>query len=207
MKERHPVKPSGREAVMGAVVEAAIELFSTRAFRDVTMVEIGRQAGVNPGLIHMYFGSKEDVIHEAAAESLDRLHQEHSRYRKEPGGIKGFLGSFSACRRYFHLLLPAATTPLSRPLTLRLDDLPGKLAESLGLEEEEEEEEGPLPGLSGRETALGLLVMGIGFLVLERSRASTGAPTGRAPDPRVAAPWSEVYPRWLEAVLPAKAGR
>lgn len=195
MKEYRTARPAGREAVMEAVVEAAIELFSTRAYRDVTVVEIGRSAAVNPGLIHLYFGSKEEVLHEAAAVCMDRLQRGYSLSRKGREGTEALIRAFSENRHYFHLLLTAATSRLERPLALRLGDLPEKLAESLGWGEE-----GPLTGLSGKETALGLLVMGIGSLVLERIRDAGTLLDGRGRDFREENPLEFQYPRWLKAV-------
>jgi AcrR family transcriptional regulator len=62
-------KPKGREQVMDALVKAAAELISKRGFAAVSVREIAARADVNHGLVHKYFGSKENLIRM----SLDRL--------------------------------------------------------------------------------------------------------------------------------------
>lgn len=55
-------QPTKGERTRAAIVDAAAALFSRRAFDAVTVREIGAAAGVNPGLIHHYFGSKEGLF-------------------------------------------------------------------------------------------------------------------------------------------------
>lgn len=56
------VRPSGRAAVMDAVLDAATELIAERGPRAVTVRSIAERAGVNHALVHRYFGSKDDLI-------------------------------------------------------------------------------------------------------------------------------------------------
>lgn len=56
------VRPSGRVAVMDAVLDAATELIADRGPRAVTVRAIAERAGVNHALVHRYFGSKDDLI-------------------------------------------------------------------------------------------------------------------------------------------------
>ena len=62
-------KPKGREQVMDALIEAAAELISRHGFAAVSVREIAARADVNHGLVHKYFGSKENLVRM----SLDRL--------------------------------------------------------------------------------------------------------------------------------------
>ncbi len=55
-------KPKGREEVVAALIEAAAELVSKRGFAAVSVREIAARANVNHGLVHKYFGSKENLI-------------------------------------------------------------------------------------------------------------------------------------------------
>lgn len=67
--------PHGPEQVVPAVVAAAIEQFSESGIAGVTVRHIAAQAGVNPGLVHRYIGSKVDLVRVAVAEAgaeLDR---------------------------------------------------------------------------------------------------------------------------------------
>lgn len=55
-------RPAGsRDALLGS----AIELFADRGPASVSIREISRHAGVNHGLVHRHFGSKDDLLGEA----------------------------------------------------------------------------------------------------------------------------------------------
>jgi AcrR family transcriptional regulator len=54
--------PHGPEEVVRAVVDVAIDLFSKQGYTAVSLRQVAAAAGVNPGLVHRYIGSKEDVL-------------------------------------------------------------------------------------------------------------------------------------------------
>ena len=54
--------PRGREGVRDALIAAAIELFSERGPKAVSVREIAKRAQVNHGLVHRHFGSKEGLV-------------------------------------------------------------------------------------------------------------------------------------------------
>ncbi|HOD16336.1 MAG TPA: TetR/AcrR family transcriptional regulator [Spirochaetota bacterium] len=54
-------RPFGRDDVVAAVIGAAGELFSRHGFDGVSVRDIAKRAGVNHGLIHRHFGSKENL--------------------------------------------------------------------------------------------------------------------------------------------------
>jgi len=56
-----PAKPTGRDSVKHALIDATIELIIEQG-TAVTVREIATRAGVNHGLIHTYFGSKDALI-------------------------------------------------------------------------------------------------------------------------------------------------
>ncbi|NDZ97043.1 TetR/AcrR family transcriptional regulator [Streptomyces sp. SID6673] len=56
-----------RDSILGA----ARELFSDRGFERSTMREIGRRAGVDPALIHHYFGTKDALLVAALRPEID----------------------------------------------------------------------------------------------------------------------------------------
>jgi AcrR family transcriptional regulator len=56
-----PPAASPRESLL----EAAVELFAERGPASVSIRDIARHAGVNHGLIHRHFGSKDDLLAEA----------------------------------------------------------------------------------------------------------------------------------------------
>lgn len=55
------LKPHGREEVAEALIKAAAELFSKHGIKAVSIRDIASLAGVNHGLIHRHFGSKEQL--------------------------------------------------------------------------------------------------------------------------------------------------
>lgn len=65
-------RPRGRAAVEEAVVAAARELYRERSPAEVTMREIADTAGVNRGLLHHYFGRKEDLIAAIVSDASER---------------------------------------------------------------------------------------------------------------------------------------
>jgi len=55
------LKPHGREEVAEALIKAAAILFSKHGVKAVSIRDIASLAGVNHGLIHRHFGSKEQL--------------------------------------------------------------------------------------------------------------------------------------------------
>lgn len=55
-------RPSGRDEVVEALLDAADHLFSTRGPADVSLRGIAREANVNHGLVHRHFGTRDDLI-------------------------------------------------------------------------------------------------------------------------------------------------
>jgi AcrR family transcriptional regulator len=76
------------EQVKAAVVAAAIRLFSERRPSTVSLREIAREAGVNYGLIHRHFGTREAVLRV----TFDTL-------KRHAGAQMAEAGDFDALRR------------------------------------------------------------------------------------------------------------
>jgi AcrR family transcriptional regulator len=55
---RRPGNPDTREAIIGA----AREIFGDRGFDSATVRQIATKAGVDPALVHHYFGTKEQLF-------------------------------------------------------------------------------------------------------------------------------------------------
>ncbi|MBT3311777.1 MAG: helix-turn-helix transcriptional regulator [Desulfobacterales bacterium] len=60
MKKKNK-KPHGRDEVETALIEAAADLFSKHGINAVSVRDVASHAGVNHGLIHVYFGSKDNL--------------------------------------------------------------------------------------------------------------------------------------------------
>lgn len=65
------VHPVGREAVIDALTEATIDLIVEKGL-SMSVREIALRAGVNHGLVHTYFGSKDGLITAAFARINER---------------------------------------------------------------------------------------------------------------------------------------
>lgn len=71
MPEAAPVR--GPEAVRRSLIDAAKHLMRMRSPRQVSGRELAQHAGVNYGLIHHYFGTKDNVFAEAVAEATETM--------------------------------------------------------------------------------------------------------------------------------------
>jgi AcrR family transcriptional regulator len=91
-------KPARRPAseTRTALIEALLRLLEKRSAGDLSIRDVAAEAGVNHGLVHRYFGSKEQLVREAIAVASTRAHD-----RAGPGLSSR---SFEILRR--HPLLP-----------------------------------------------------------------------------------------------------
>ena len=90
--------PKGRDAVRRALTEAASHCFAERGIGPVSVREIAALAGVNHGLVHRHFGSKDGLVKatlsalsDSVDEKLDHLSGEESLVELVPkvfGGTK-----------------------------------------------------------------------------------------------------------------------
>ena len=64
---RRPGSNDTREEILGA----ARELFAERGFEGTTIRAVAAQAGVDPALVHHYFGTKDDLFDAAIAMPVD----------------------------------------------------------------------------------------------------------------------------------------
>jgi AcrR family transcriptional regulator len=64
---RRPGNPNTREAIL----VAARELFAAEGFDATTIRKVATAAGVDPALVHHYFGTKEDLFRAAVSAPVD----------------------------------------------------------------------------------------------------------------------------------------
>src|SRR4051812_32643237 len=97
-------RPTGREEILDAVLDAAERLFAAAGPADVSLRTIAQEAGVNYGLVHRHFGTK-DVL-------FDRLMQRYTdrwlaRLADEPdydAALDQLLGADLTASPYLRLL-------------------------------------------------------------------------------------------------------
>lgn len=63
----------GPEAVRKSLIDAAMQLMAMRSPRQISGRELAKHAGVNYGLIHHYFGSKDAVFAEAVSVATEAM--------------------------------------------------------------------------------------------------------------------------------------
>lgn len=55
-------RPTGREEVVDAILDAAERLFAASGPADISLRSVAREAGVNYGLVHRHFGTKDELL-------------------------------------------------------------------------------------------------------------------------------------------------
>lgn len=68
-----PNETRGPDAVRRSLIEAAVQLMAMRSPRQISGRELAKHAGVNYGLIHHYFGSKDAVFAEAVSVATEKM--------------------------------------------------------------------------------------------------------------------------------------
>lgn len=85
-----PLSDRGK-ATRDAILKAAIDAFAESGFHGTKLRALARRAGVNQGLIHHYFGSKEALLNEVlqrAAEDL--VESQAAQWQRVPTDVRFF---------------------------------------------------------------------------------------------------------------------
>lgn len=112
---------------MAAVVDAATVLFAERGPRDVSIREIAARAGVNHGLVHRHFGSKQQVLRAV----LDRIAGDlaASGGDMDDAGLRALFAALTRHETYWRALARAALEgELARDLQSGFPTIRGILA-------------------------------------------------------------------------------
>src|SRR5438309_449369 len=56
-------QPDKEQGKREAIIEAAMQLFTTKGYEPTTMAEVARKAGVAVGTVYLYFKNKSDLIY------------------------------------------------------------------------------------------------------------------------------------------------
>lgn len=92
--------PRGREAVRRALLDAAAELFASRGVGAVSVRDVATAAGVNHGLVHRHFGSKDGLVYAVTQDLTQRMAAEAAR----EGKVTARALDATGMRAYFRLL-------------------------------------------------------------------------------------------------------
>lgn len=100
--------PHGRDEVRRALLDAAAALFAARGAAAVSVRDIATRAGVNHGLVHRHFGSKEAlrraVMDELSAQIAERT---ASAPAPAPGTIPSAFTATAEASHYWRMLARA----------------------------------------------------------------------------------------------------
>jgi AcrR family transcriptional regulator len=104
--------PRGRDAIRSAVVDAAAELFARHGTMGVSIRDIAARAGVNHGLVHRHFGTKDVLVREVmeslGAELAGVSRRERTSEASLPLDLMGALGESRYVRVLARALLDGA---------------------------------------------------------------------------------------------------
>ncbi len=168
-------KPIGREAVRDALVDAAARMFAARGPSNVSVRDIAAEAGVNHGLVHRHFGSKERLVGavlDHLSARLDAAIGPDADALPLPELVRRTFATTRAHRLYWHVLARAILEGME----------PAELQQSFPVVERivralQREKGLPIDAASAAALALAL---GLGMLVFEPYlRAATGLDAGR----------------------------
>ena len=89
----HVKRPSGRDEVVEALLDAAGRLVAVAGPGDVSLRSIARAAGVNHGLVHRHFGTRDDLIDRLMERTAAKWTEELESTRDYLAAIESILGS------------------------------------------------------------------------------------------------------------------
>lgn len=129
------------------ILDIAEELFSKNGYSAISIRRIANQAGVNPALVHYYFGNKKALLHSVMERSLKPLGHAIAAMKKEPEASPDIIARL--------LLSMAAEHPNIPHLLTREVLLPGGEMQRFFTENMAPHLGGALPGLLDREKSAG----------------------------------------------------
>jgi len=105
------------------ILDAAKHLFRTRGFEQATTRDIGKKVGIATGTMFNYFGSKEAIVVELAAQAFTKSQREFAKHRRGQATADEELFSLIATqlrhlrslRSFIRPLLDTALTPVAPP--------------------------------------------------------------------------------------------
>lgn len=169
------MKPTGKEAVRKALLDAATRLLARRGPASVSVREIATEAGVNHGLVHRHFGSKEGLLSavlERLSAKLDAALGSDADELPLPGLIERTFAASRTHRMYWQVLARAILEGMEPGDLQRSFPVVGRIANAI-------ERETALP-IAPAEAAALVVALGLGMLLFEPYlRAATGLDAGK----------------------------
>ncbi len=115
------ITAEAKTATRHRILEVAEELFRTRGFEATTTRDIAQSAEIATGTLFNYFATKEAIVTELAAESLNRARSEFDKRISDPESLEEALFALVAeelrqlrpFRKYIVPMLETAFCPLA----------------------------------------------------------------------------------------------
>ena len=86
-------RPTGREQILDAVLDAAERLFASSGPADVSLRAIAAEAGVNYGLVHRHFGTKDALFDQLMQRYAQRWLAELEQHRNYDAALDRLIGA------------------------------------------------------------------------------------------------------------------
>lgn len=74
-----------RNPTAAALLEVALELFSTKGYAEVTMQEIAQRSNTTYSLMYYHYKNKEDLFHAAVSYSIDQAIENYNKLKEKHG--------------------------------------------------------------------------------------------------------------------------
>ena len=148
-RQRRRGRPSGQEnpQLRGAILDAAERLFADQGYSATSMREIAEQSGVNPAMIHYYFGNKPALLRTVMERTLEPLAAALATMKSEQN---------APIEKISRLLMDAVSRHPKLPvLMVREVMLPGGALQDYFLEHMAPRLGGALPGMIRNEQQAG----------------------------------------------------
>lgn len=147
--ERPRGRPSDidQQDLKAQILNAAEELFSDKGYAATSIRRIADESGVNPALVHYYFGNKKALLQEVVERALQPLGQAIAAMKNGPQASPEVIADV--------LLSMAANNPNIPRLLVREVLLPGGELQQHFTENMAPHLGGALPALLGREVSAG----------------------------------------------------
>ena len=79
---KHGIQARKRNSTSDALLEVALEFFSTKAYAEVTIQEIAKQSNLTYSLVYYYYKSKEDLFQSAVSHAIERAIENYNNLRE-----------------------------------------------------------------------------------------------------------------------------
>jgi AcrR family transcriptional regulator len=99
-----PARPTGRDAVTDAVLDAAQRLFAEAGPNEVSLRAIAQEAGVTYGLVYRHFGTKDELLERLLARYADRWREHLGDEPDYERALEDLLGTSFDTGPYVRLL-------------------------------------------------------------------------------------------------------